>query len=332
MLLQELQHFTKLCMSCRRWDTRADRQVFAFCLTHGFISSNSPVSSRPWLVRWVRAQALFNVISLPFGSWASSVPRQLDDPFPEVLWRATAHCHRFWHYSTVRIYCCASCVHQGDEGGGKVMWLSGLHLPESYLPAQVQVRMQSATDAQFTAWLVMSSEDCWSLFTCRSPVRTWSEQTGRWRRIRTDRGLRLQVWNTSSTFHCFHAFSFSLVPHCCVFCPAEYGPRLCGGMSWIQSWMELDVDLSRTMHLPHWCCRESWFCLTDPGTFQTVCSVTMDFFNDKKIPQTDEQIRGKPTSYDYRLHMFLNRLFEPHQKSRLILFHYIPLYSTSQLF
>lgn len=31
-----------------------------------------------------------------------------------------------------------SCVYQVDEGEPKVMWLSGLHIPESYLTALVQ--------------------------------------------------------------------------------------------------------------------------------------------------------------------------------------------------
>lgn len=38
----------------------------------------------------------------------------------------------------LRIHFCGTCVHQVDEGEPKVMWLSGLHIPESYLTALVQ--------------------------------------------------------------------------------------------------------------------------------------------------------------------------------------------------
>lgn len=131
-------NFNKLvvCLSCRGWDGEAEnRQTgveFAFCLTHGLISSNSPVSSRPWLVRWVRARALFKSQIPAFWKKLAAEPLQ-------SLGDWIIHFQR--DKRTVRRCGCASCVHQGDEGGGKVMWLSGLHLPESYLPAQVQVRM-----------------------------------------------------------------------------------------------------------------------------------------------------------------------------------------------
>lgn len=38
----------------------------------------------------------------------------------------------------VDISCCVLCVYQVDEGEPNVMWLSGLHIPESYLTALVQ--------------------------------------------------------------------------------------------------------------------------------------------------------------------------------------------------